>query len=94
MRLWDSVTGQPIGNPMNGHNNFVSGVAFGPDGSRIASSSYDATVRLWDTATGEPVGGPLTGPRTGRRVSRSAPTGVASSRGALMTRCGSGTRTR
>jgi len=36
-------------------------VAFSPDGHRIVSGSFDATVRLWDAETGQPVGQALTG---------------------------------
>ncbi|MCV7300548.1 TIR domain-containing protein [Mycobacterium barrassiae] len=39
----------------------VYGVAFSPDGSRVASASEDHMVRVWDRVTGNIVGEPLSG---------------------------------
>jgi len=37
---------------LRGHANFVSGLAYSPDGNTLASASRNANIRIWDAATG------------------------------------------
>src|SRR6202021_2948435 len=48
-------------NILQGHDDWVTSVAFSPDGKHIASGSYDKTIRVWDAETGQIVSGPFTG---------------------------------
>ncbi|KAL4899381.1 hypothetical protein BDW74DRAFT_163568 [Aspergillus multicolor] len=38
---------------LEGHSGWVQSVTFSPDGTRLASSSDDQTIKLWDASTGE-----------------------------------------
>jgi WD40 repeat protein len=37
----------------NAHINWISSVAFSPDGSKIVSGSNDGTIKVWDSGAPE-----------------------------------------
>jgi serine/threonine protein kinase/WD40 repeat protein len=50
-RVWEVATRRQL-TTLGGHQGIVPGVAFGPDGRRIATVGADTTVRIWETLTG------------------------------------------
>jgi WD40 repeat protein len=70
VRLWDASTGRLRFPPMP-HTNYVSALAFQPDGKVLAAGDYNGLVRLWDTSTGREIGRPL--PQGGSGVRRIPP---------------------
>jgi WD40 repeat protein len=72
LRIWDWRSGKPP-QPLFGHRNRISDVAFSPDGKRLATASFDGEARIWSLGSGEslytlsPEGGALSrvafGPR-------------------------------
>ncbi len=49
--LWDVAAGE-CRRVLAGHTDRVSGVAFAPDASRLATASYDKTARIWSVTDG------------------------------------------
>jgi RNA polymerase sigma factor (sigma-70 family) len=49
--LVDAATGKEI-RRLSGHQGFLSGVAFSPDGQTLLTCDSERTVRFWDLATG------------------------------------------
>lgn len=50
--LWDPVTGQPLGPPLDSNVGPIYSMAFSLNGQLLAVGGTDPTVRLWEPATG------------------------------------------
>jgi WD40 repeat protein len=53
VRLWETATGQPRGEPLTGNRGPVLGVAFSPNGTRLTSTGTDGAMRWRETDTGK-----------------------------------------
>ncbi len=59
VRLWDTATGQPHGQPILAHEDVIWQVAFSPDGQTLATASEDGTAKLWQVSDGAQIGSEL-----------------------------------
>jgi len=66
--LWDGETGARLEPPLKGHHGAILGLAFNQDGSILASSGDDRTIRLWRVADHQPLRLPLVLPEAVRNL--------------------------
>jgi WD40 repeat protein len=52
--LWD-IKKDDLFKKLSGHDNDVKGVAFSPDGSKLATGGKDNSAIIWDAATGDKI---------------------------------------
>ncbi|MBW0491970.1 hypothetical protein O181_031685 [Austropuccinia psidii MF-1] len=57
VRIWDPSTGKQLGEPLKGHAQWITSLAWepihlNPSTTRLASSSKDGTVRVWNPRNG------------------------------------------
>ena len=50
LKVWDPRTGVELA-AWDAHQNTIAGLAFAPDGSRLATASMDQTVKLWEVGS-------------------------------------------
>jgi WD40 repeat protein len=55
VRVWNGDNYEPVGVPIDAHQNWVTSVRFSSDDSRILTASLDGTLRFWPPPT-DPVG--------------------------------------
>ena len=71
--MWD-LAGNQIGEPFQGHDDWIRTVAVSPDGKQIISGSDDQTIRIWDFQ-GNQIGQPFQGHKHGVRAIAFSPDG-------------------
>ena len=49
MKIWDIESHECL-STLSWHSNSVVSVVWSPDGQRIASGSYDDTIKIWDVS--------------------------------------------
>ncbi|WP_261561806.1 pentapeptide repeat-containing protein [Frankia tisae] len=52
VRLWDALTGEPVGE-LHGHRGWIWPITLSPDGTLLATGDRGGDVRVWDVASRE-----------------------------------------
>jgi WD40 repeat protein len=56
---WHGETGESLTKPINAHTSNINSVDFSPDGTVLATCSYDRTTKFWSTKTWRMQGKPI-----------------------------------
>jgi WD40 repeat protein len=59
VQFWEVSSGNPVGTPIKGQNDFIFALAYSPDGITLATGGQDKMVNLWNVSSGEQVGLPM-----------------------------------
>jgi len=54
IHLWDLASAKAL-HTLSGHAGLVLRLAFSPDGTRLASGSFDRLAKIWDVNTGDEI---------------------------------------
>ena len=52
--IWDASSGDLL-HTLYGHNDYVWDICWSPDGSRLATASFDDKAIIWDAFTGKKI---------------------------------------
>jgi WD40 repeat protein len=63
--VMDNSVKQESGTLLIGHHAIIQSMIFSPDDTRLATRSWDESIRLWDTTTGADIAGPMECDRKG-----------------------------
>ncbi|MBD3882082.1 WD40 repeat domain-containing protein [Phormidium tenue FACHB-886] len=48
-----NLAGKQVGQPLRGHSDYITSLAFSPSGRTLISGSWDNTAKIWNVQTGE-----------------------------------------
>ena len=53
VRIWDTQSATAVTDALPGGGDGILATAFSPDGTQLASATFDGSIRVWDAATGQ-----------------------------------------